>query len=310
MSPDEEAWRSVVTEAKQNLSLLEAQLKGKRFFGGDSIGLVDIAASMLAHWLGVIEEVSGVVVLTDEEFPELCNWAKRYVHDETVKQCLPKRDELVAMFSSLKEMLEEGETRDGFLKEAKELLPLLEAQLKGKKFFNGDTPGYLDIAASMLGPTRIAVEEVTGVALINDDDYPALSHSANSVTLLQQFTKPFFMAHWLEEGEVRDGFVKEAKELLPLLEAQLKGKKFFNGDAPGYLDIAACTLGPTRIAIEELMGVSLINDDDYPALSQWARDYVSNEALKPCMPDRDQLLAYFTKNKERYTSAVKAMLQQ
>ncbi|TVU01842.1 hypothetical protein EJB05_52694, partial [Eragrostis curvula] len=218
MSPDEEAWRSVVTEAKQNLSLLEAQLKGKRFFGGDSIGLVDIAASMLAHWLGVIEEVSGVVVLTDEEFPELCNWAKRYVHDETVKQCLPKRDELVAMFSSLKEMLEEGETRDGFLKEAKELLPLLEAQLKGKKFFNGDTPGYLDIAASMLGPTRIAVEEVTGVALINDDDYPALS--------------------------------------------------------------------------------------------QWARDYMSNEALKPCMPDRDQLLAYFTKNKEMYKAGVKAMLQQ
>ncbi|TVU36860.1 hypothetical protein EJB05_18812, partial [Eragrostis curvula] len=103
--PDEEARRSVLTEAQQNLSLLEAQLKGKRFFGGDSIGLVDIAASALAHWLGAIEEVSGVVLLTDEEYPELCNWAKRYVDDDTVTQCLPKRDELVAVFSALKEML-------------------------------------------------------------------------------------------------------------------------------------------------------------------------------------------------------------
>nr|TKW18888.1 hypothetical protein SEVIR_5G461700v2 [Setaria viridis] len=80
----------------------------KRFFGGDdSIGLVDIAASNVAHWLGVMEEVGGVTpLLTDEEYPALCQWAKRYAGDETVKQCLPKRDELFAMYSGFKEMFQ------------------------------------------------------------------------------------------------------------------------------------------------------------------------------------------------------------
>jgi glutathione S-transferase len=126
----------------------------------------------------------------------------------------------------------------------------------------------------------------------------------------QQFIKPFFMAHWLEEGEAREGVVKETKELLPLLEAQLKGKRFFGGDAPGYLDIAANMLGPSRMAIEEVTGVALVNDGEYPALCQWAREYISSEALKPCMPDRDKLVAYFTKHKDMYTAAVKAMLQK
>lgn len=103
-STDEEARQSQLTEAKQNLSLLEAQLQGRRFFGGDSIGIVDIATSMLAYWLGVFEEIGGVNVLTDEEYPELYKWAKRYVDDETVKQCLPDRDKLVAQFSAYKEM--------------------------------------------------------------------------------------------------------------------------------------------------------------------------------------------------------------
>ncbi|TVU50069.1 hypothetical protein EJB05_01424, partial [Eragrostis curvula] len=105
-SLDEEARRSVLTEAKQNLSLLEAQLKakGKRFFGGDSVGLVDIAASALAHWSGVFEQICEVTLLTQEEYPELCKWANRYVNDDTVKQCLPSRDELVAMFTACKEM--------------------------------------------------------------------------------------------------------------------------------------------------------------------------------------------------------------
>ncbi|KAF8647009.1 hypothetical protein HU200_065524 [Digitaria exilis] len=60
-----------------------------------------------AHWLGVFEEIGGVApLLTDEEYPSLCQWAKRYVAEEAVKQCLPKREELVAMYSAFKEMLQ------------------------------------------------------------------------------------------------------------------------------------------------------------------------------------------------------------
>ncbi|XP_066313272.1 probable glutathione S-transferase [Miscanthus floridulus] len=99
-----QARRRILAVAKKSLSLLEAQLrdKGTRFFGGDSVGLVDIAASPLAHWLGVFEEVGGVApaLLSDEEHPALCRWSERYVDDEMVKQCLLRRDELVVMYSA------------------------------------------------------------------------------------------------------------------------------------------------------------------------------------------------------------------
>jgi len=41
-------------------------------------------------------------LLSDEECPALCRWAERYVGHETPKhkQCLPRRDELVAMYSA------------------------------------------------------------------------------------------------------------------------------------------------------------------------------------------------------------------
>uniref|UniRef100_A0A0E0JTM3 glutathione transferase n=1 Tax=Oryza punctata TaxID=4537 RepID=A0A0E0JTM3_ORYPU len=92
-------------EAKENLGLLEGQLKGKRFFGGDAIGFLDIAACLIAHWLGVFEEVCGVTLASDEEFPALCEWRRSYVNDEAVKPCLPNRDELVAYYRERKEMI-------------------------------------------------------------------------------------------------------------------------------------------------------------------------------------------------------------
>ncbi|CAL4972147.1 unnamed protein product [Urochloa decumbens] len=104
MGDDEEHKKAFVKEAKENLALLEAQLKGRRFFGGDTIGFLDIAACGLARWVGVIEEVTGVTLVNGEELPAFCRWANDYVNDETVKQCLRSRDDLVAYFSARKEM--------------------------------------------------------------------------------------------------------------------------------------------------------------------------------------------------------------
>ena len=104
--------------------------------------------------------------------------------------------------------------------------------------------------------------------------------------------------------------MKEAKENLTLLEAQLNRKRFFGGDTPGYLDIASCALGLWLSVLEEVTGVTLVNDNEFPALCQWAKEYSSSEALEACQPDRDRLVAYFTENKEKYKMMAKTMLQQ
>ncbi|VAI09054.1 glutathione transferase GST 23 isoform X2 [Triticum aestivum] len=98
-----EAREAAARETKRNLTLLEAQLGGRRFFGGDRVGFLDIAASGLAHWLGVFEEMAGVTLLTEEEHPALCRWAREYVADEAVRGCLRDRGALLAALAARKD---------------------------------------------------------------------------------------------------------------------------------------------------------------------------------------------------------------
>ncbi|XP_044978420.1 glutathione transferase GST 23-like [Hordeum vulgare subsp. vulgare] len=103
---DGEAQAASAKETKANLTLLEAQLpEGKRFFGGDAIGFLDIAVGgALAHWMGVVEEMAGVRLLTEEDHPTLCRWASAYRTNETVRQCLPDRDRVLAALAARKDL--------------------------------------------------------------------------------------------------------------------------------------------------------------------------------------------------------------
>ncbi|KAK9986447.1 hypothetical protein SO802_031398 [Lithocarpus litseifolius] len=83
-------------EAFEKLQFLENELKEKRFFGGENIGLVDITGNIIGYWLGVFEEASGVKLLTREKFPKLCNWADEFVSVSAIKENLPPRDKLIA----------------------------------------------------------------------------------------------------------------------------------------------------------------------------------------------------------------------
>ncbi|CAO1940932.1 unnamed protein product [Urochloa humidicola] len=114
---DGEARAAAMAVARGNLAMVEEQLREKRFLGGDSIGLADIAGGgMLAHWLGAVEEVAGVRVMGDDEgeYPALRRWKEEYLADEAVRECLPERDQLVAHFAAI---------RDKCVSVAKSMLP-------------------------------------------------------------------------------------------------------------------------------------------------------------------------------------------
>ncbi|CAD6210588.1 unnamed protein product [Miscanthus lutarioriparius] len=74
---------------------LETALEGKKFFGGDAVGYLDIVVGWCAHWRPVIEEVSSASVVTDKELSLMKAWFNRFLALDMVKAALPERDRLL-----------------------------------------------------------------------------------------------------------------------------------------------------------------------------------------------------------------------
>lgn len=87
-------------EVFELLKTFESQLEGKKFFGGDNIGFVDIVADFAALWLGVLLEVAGVDLLNDEKLPLLCKWIDEFNKCSAVKETLPPRQMILTFFKA------------------------------------------------------------------------------------------------------------------------------------------------------------------------------------------------------------------
>ncbi|KAM5560261.1 putative glutathione S-transferase [Rosa sericea] len=88
--------QKAVEEACELLKLLENELKDNKFFGGETIGLVDIVANVISCWLKAFQQVAGVELLTKEKLPKLCEWSDEFVSHAVIKGCLPPSDKLLA----------------------------------------------------------------------------------------------------------------------------------------------------------------------------------------------------------------------
>ncbi|KAK4730541.1 hypothetical protein R3W88_023529 [Solanum pinnatisectum] len=88
-------------EVYEMLKVLDNELKhNKKYFVGDKFGFADIVANAAALWLGVLEEASGVVLVTSEKFPNFCAWRDEYINCSENKKYLPSRNELLAKFKA------------------------------------------------------------------------------------------------------------------------------------------------------------------------------------------------------------------
>ncbi|KAK7382485.1 hypothetical protein VNO80_01338 [Phaseolus coccineus] len=97
---DEKGREKAEEEALEALEILQEALKGKRFFGGESIGLVDIAANFIGYWVAILQEIAGLKLLTLEKFPKLYKWSQDFLNHPVIKEGLPPRDELFAFFKA------------------------------------------------------------------------------------------------------------------------------------------------------------------------------------------------------------------
>ncbi|XVE62386.1 hypothetical protein DITRI_Ditri06bG0114400 [Diplodiscus trichospermus] len=86
----------------ENLKFVEEELKGKKFFGGEKIGLADITFGWLANLICVFEEVTGLKMI-DERFPLLLAWIQEFSQHPIIKDAGPPHDKLVIKYQALYE---------------------------------------------------------------------------------------------------------------------------------------------------------------------------------------------------------------
>jgi len=99
-----EKTRKETLEMLQNVE--EHGLGEKKFFGGDSIGIVDIAFGSVIYWLELIEEVVGEgVIFEAHKFPRLHAWIKNFKQAPIIKENLPDRAWTVTFFKRRREAM-------------------------------------------------------------------------------------------------------------------------------------------------------------------------------------------------------------
>ncbi|KAK3038594.1 hypothetical protein RJ639_027257 [Escallonia herrerae] len=98
----EEAKAALIEKIVEGLALLEAAFaecsKGKAYFGGDSIGFLDIAFGSFLGWVKVVEIMADVKLLDEAEIPGLAGWAVRFSSNDAVKDVLPEPEKLIEFF--------------------------------------------------------------------------------------------------------------------------------------------------------------------------------------------------------------------
>ncbi|KAM1363045.1 hypothetical protein EV2_028771 [Malus domestica] len=94
-----------IVKAKENLKYLEEELKGKKFFGGEKVGFADIALGWLAYYESLLEDIAGMKVVTEEEFPLLSAWAATFADVPIIKDKWPSRDKLIAKLQAIRDSI-------------------------------------------------------------------------------------------------------------------------------------------------------------------------------------------------------------
>ncbi|OVA08852.1 Glutathione S-transferase [Macleaya cordata] len=340
-----EEQKAAVEQVHNYLKLLEDELengffKGRRFFGGEKIGLLDIVLGCGSYWLWVFEEVAGVKLVDSGTFPKFESWLRDFEEQEEVKETIPATDKLLEYAKGLRQMI------------------LMTVALS-VKLFGSWASSYthrVKLALKLKGVEYEYVEEdlsnkSSSLLLYSPihKKVPVLVHNENqvaeSVIILQYVDETWtcghqilpessthsyerslirFWCHFVDDklgpsvgavfqsiGEEQKAAVEQVHNYLKLLEDELqngffKGRRFLGGEKIGLLDIVLGCGSYWLWVFEEVAGVKLVDSGTFPRFESWLRDFEDQMEAKETIPPTDKLLEYAKGLRQMILSQVKA----
>ncbi|NP_001234091.1 putative glutathione S-transferase T4 [Solanum lycopersicum] len=98
MQDEGEAKTKAIESIQELYAFIEKQIEGKKFFGGEQIGYLDLVMGWKTLWLSAMEEVGNVKLLDPEKFPSLHQWAENFKQIPIINECMPQQETLVNYF--------------------------------------------------------------------------------------------------------------------------------------------------------------------------------------------------------------------
>ncbi|URE36899.1 glutathione s-transferase [Musa troglodytarum] len=219
------------------LKLLEGELGDKKYFAGDAFGFVDIALVPFVSWFYTYETCAGFSV--EEVAPKLVAWGKRCMERESVAKTLSDphkyeyREENLGDKSPL--LLKSNPVHKKIPVLIHDGKPVCESLIIVQ---------YIDEAWPDRAPLLPAEPYARAQARFWADfvDKKVFDSAKNLLML---------------KGEAQEAAKEEFIEILRLLEGELGDKKYFGGDAFGFVDIALVPLTTWFYSFETYAGFSV-----------------------------------------------------
>jgi len=100
-----EEGEKAIKEIWERFRIIEDQCLGdhnKKFHGGDTFDIVDIAFGSFVKFLVVVEDLSGVKILAAEMFPRLHTWFSNFMDVPVIRDNTPDQEKLVAFMKAIR----------------------------------------------------------------------------------------------------------------------------------------------------------------------------------------------------------------
>ncbi|URE36902.1 glutathione s-transferase [Musa troglodytarum] len=174
------------------------------------------------------------------------------------------------VFDSAKNLLMlKGEAQEAAKEEFIEILRLLEGELGDKKYFGGDAFGFVDIALVPLTTWFYSFETYAGFS-VEEAAWP------DRAPLLP--ADPYARAQarfWADFVDMR------------LLEGELGAKKYFGGDAFGFVDIALAPFVSWFYSYETCAGFSI--EEAAPKVAAWGKRCMDRKSVANAVSHPDKI---------------------